>query len=151
MKTTRQHSPRAGFAMTELVACTILMATLSGILAPTLYAIRNQQAAIRFESLAEMELQNLIADLATSKQSPEEMEASEWFLARYPDAVLSMDSSTEITDVTPAGLRPITLKLTLEDSPTKTPLRRSLTTWIRDSAPADAADTAPEDTAEANP
>lgn len=120
--------------MFEMIVCTVLLATLATVLTPTMFAVHKQRGAMRFETLADLELQNMAADItaaeiANAESASKSLQPSPWFANRYPDAEFNVQSSTELQQATPDGLTAFTLTLRLEDSPTKAPLERSLSIW----------------------
>lgn len=88
---------RRGTLLVEMVVCTILLSVVAMILVPGLTAVIRQRQAIRFDTLAIIELENLIARHAVDTSPPR---LSEWFQRRYPESVLEvlpMESSDSET------------------------------------------------------
>ena len=86
---------RSGVLIVEMVICAILLGTVSLILVPSLHAVARQRQAIRFDTLAMIEINNLSQLLQHSSQfsaEPERLELSAWFRQRYSDAVLNVSA-----------------------------------------------------------
>lgn len=79
--------------MVEMVICAILLGTVSLILVPSLHAVARQRQAIRFDTLAMIEINNLHQLLKHNSQfseEPDRLELSAWFQQRYSDAALQV-------------------------------------------------------------
>lgn len=90
---------RAGSLVVEMVVCSIMLASVSLILVPAIHGVGLQRKAIRFETLAMIELGNLQQrlPLASDTNGSEANNAansglaiSAWFLQRYPEARLEV-------------------------------------------------------------
>lgn len=78
---------RRGVLMTEAIVAAILTSVLLAMIVPSLGAIRKQRQLQRFESLALIEINNQAETPVTTADRT----LSGWFLARYPDARLSVE------------------------------------------------------------
>lgn len=90
---------RRGSMLTEgIIACLILGVAI-GMLVPGLSAIGQQRKAMRFDTLAMIELNN-IADVMTKTEAKDaDVKVSDWFAARYADAAFEMEPLTTDDDV----------------------------------------------------
>ena len=96
---------RSGSLVVEMVVCTILLGVISMVLVPSLHAVKEQRKAIRFQTLARIELNNLHQQLlhgtvviAGSETLDGQLQLSSTFAARYPEAdlVVSLEDGKEV-------------------------------------------------------
>jgi hypothetical protein len=83
----KRQPQRRGVLMTEAIVAAILTSVLLAMIVPSLGAIRKQRQLQRFESLALIEINNQAETPGTSVDRT----LSRWFMARYPDARLSVE------------------------------------------------------------
>ena len=88
---TKRILRRRGSILTEgIIACLILGVAI-GMLVPGLSAIGRQRQAMRFDTLAMIELNN-IADVITKTASKaDDVKVSDWFAGRYANAVFEIE------------------------------------------------------------
>jgi hypothetical protein len=98
-KIVKPNHRRQGSILTEgIIACLILGVAI-GMLVPGLSAIGKQRKAMRFETLAMIELNN-IADLITKTETTDtDVKLSDWFAARYADADFEIEPLKANDDV----------------------------------------------------
>ena len=103
---------RRGSLVIEMIVCTILLATVSLTLVPTIHAVQQQRKAVEFESLMIVELNNQHQLLQESDKYSDVACLSGWFSNRYPEASLELqpvaapaepDSKAEEGLPSPAG------------------------------------------------
>ncbi len=117
-----QHSAstlnRCGSLLTEgIIACIVLGVAIS-MLVPALTAIGRQRQAMRFDTLAMIELNNIAASMRKDQTLPADMQVSEWFSARYSEASLAVEPLPDSEDATKdliEGLR-LTIRRPLAES-----------------------------------
>ena len=89
-KTTKQIHRRGSILTEGIIACLILGVAI-GMLVPGLTAIGRQRQAMRFDTLAMIELNN-IADVITKTASKaDDVKVSDWFAGRYANAVFEIE------------------------------------------------------------
>lgn len=104
---------RRGVMMIEVIVAAVILGVAIAMLLPGMTAVRKQRLAMRFESLAIVEIRNQIAlrtmprqprDESTVEQSSEPV-LSGWFVERYPNARLDVqtvsDPAASVDDVQP--------------------------------------------------
>ena len=107
-QTIKPNHSRRGSILTEgIIACLILGVAI-GMLVPGLSAIGKQRQAMRFETLAMIELNN-IADLITKTETTDaDVKLSDWFAARYADAdfeIAPLKADDDVSKDLLSGLR----------------------------------------------
>ena len=91
-KTTKQILRRRGSMLTEgIIACLILGVAI-GMLVPGLSAIGRQRQAMRFDTLAMIELNNIANVLTKTDTKAADVKVSDWFSGRYADAVFEVET-----------------------------------------------------------
>lgn len=102
---TNNKSPRRGSFVAELIVAAIIAGTAMALLVPGLASIGRQRQIQKFEALARVELNNLEQTIPESENKTWAL--SEWFLKRYPDAVLTTETvkADETILPLPEGLR----------------------------------------------
>ena len=96
---------RASVLIEAVVGCIVLGVAISMLL-PAMAAVRSQRHALRFESLAMLELNNLDRSIPSSVDPSHLPELSEWFRRRYGKAELKTELLQEPADATlPRALR----------------------------------------------
>ena len=101
MQSQKQSNPvhcrrqtRHGVLVVEMMVCTVLLAMVTLILVPGLQAVGKQRQAIRFETLAMIELNNRHQELLHRGPEPldiDNLPLSRWFQRRYPSASLQAE------------------------------------------------------------
>jgi hypothetical protein len=117
-----QHSAstlnRRGSLLTEgIIACIVLGVAIS-MLVPALTAIGRQRQAMRFDTLAMIELNNIAASMRKDQTLPADMQISAWFSERYSEATLAVAPLPDSDDITKdilEGLR-LTIRRPLAES-----------------------------------
>ncbi len=104
--TTSIRHPRGSLLVEGVVACLILGVAI-GMLVPALTAIGRQRQAMRFDTLAMIELNNISALVRASAVPVAEIRISDWFSDRYSDARLMAESLPEIDDMTSRSMEAI--------------------------------------------
>jgi len=98
-----RRAARRGTLLVDAIIGAIVMGVAISMLVPALTAVRRQRQAIRFESLAMLELRNIDEMLGGSLDAANPPKLSEWFHSRYSDAQLTVEilpaSSDEAIDV----------------------------------------------------
>lgn len=98
-KTTKQILRRRGSMLTEGVIACLILGVAIGMLVPGLTAIGRQRQAMRFDTLAMIELNN-IADVITKTDTQSaDIKISDWFSGRYANAVFEMEPLKTDDDV----------------------------------------------------
>lgn len=110
-----QHSKtprnRRGSLLTEgIIACIILGVAIS-MLVPALSAIGRQRQAMRFDTLAMIELNNIAAAVMNSDLPSTEIKVSKWFSDRYSSARLVVEPLPAAGDATKGLLEGLRLTL----------------------------------------
>ncbi len=91
LKITKRIHRRRGSMLTEgIIACLILGVAI-GMLVPGLSAIGRQRQAMRFDTLAMIELNNIADIFAKTDTKAADVKVSDWFSGRYADAVLNVE------------------------------------------------------------
>lgn len=94
---------RQGSLVVEIVVCSIMLGVVTLLLVPSLQAVSRQRQAIRFETLAMIELNNLYQRLLNEPDVPETPKISQWFQRRYPSALLAIEPATANSGTTGGG------------------------------------------------
>lgn len=115
---SQQHSGRAsaelpgldqirrGTILVEAIVGCIVLGVAISMLLPSMAAVRSQRHALRFESLAMLELNNLDRSVPSVMDPSRLPELSEWFRRRYRKARLKAEILSQSGDATlPRGLR----------------------------------------------
>ena len=98
-KTTKQILRRRGSMLTEgIIACLILGVAIA-MLVPGLSAIGRQRQAIRFDTLAMIELNNIANVITKTDTKSPDIKISGWFAGRYANAVFEMEPLKTDDDV----------------------------------------------------
>ena len=109
---------RRGSLLTEgIIACIILGVAIS-MLVPTLAAVGRQRQAMRFDTLAMIELNNIAAAISQPDIQSTAIKVSKWFSDRYSDASLAVEPLPDPDDATNnilQGLR-LTIRRPQEES-----------------------------------
>ena len=109
---------RRGSLLTEgIIACIILGVAIS-MLVPTLAAVSRQRQAMRFDTLAMIELNNIAAAISQPDIQSTAIKVSKWFSDRYSDASLAVEPLPDPDDATNnilQGLR-LTIRRPQEES-----------------------------------
>ena len=115
---TNSSLNRRGSLLTEgIIACIVLGVAIS-MLVPVLSAIGRQRQAMRFDTLAMIELNNIAAVVRNSDVPSTEIKVSKWFSDRYSSASLVVEPLPAAEDATKdllQGLR-LTIQRPLVDS-----------------------------------
>ena len=100
LETLKPNHRRRGSLLTEgIIACLILGVAI-GMLVPGLSAIGRQRQAMRFDTLAMIELNNIADVIKKTETKDADVKVSDWFAARYADAVFEMEPLTTDDEVT---------------------------------------------------
>lgn len=133
---------RCGSIVVEMVVCSIMLGLVSLILVPSLHAVSRQRQAIRFDTLAAIELNNLhqfLLQHTASDSQPEPPPLSAWFHRRYPDARFTAAPLTSTTLPASAadtsGLQPLRLTIERPGSDRQPAATCSLVVWLPAAAP----------------
>ncbi len=109
---------RRGSLLTEgIIACIILGVAIS-MLVPTLAAVGRQRQAMRFDTLAMIELNNIAAAISQPDIQSTAIKVSKWFSDRYSEASLAVEPLPDPDDATNnilQGLR-LTIRRPQEES-----------------------------------
>ena len=82
---------RRGSILTEgIIACLILGVAI-GMLVPGLSAIGRQRQAMRFDTLAMIELNNIADVIRKTASKADDVKVSDWFADRYANAVFEIE------------------------------------------------------------
>ncbi len=82
-----------------IIACLILGVAI-GMLVPGLSAIGRQRQAMRFDTLAMIELNNITDVISKTETKDPDVNVSDWFAARYAEATFEMEPLTSEIDTT---------------------------------------------------
>jgi len=94
LRITKRLLRRRGSMLTEgIIACLILGVAI-GMLVPGLSAIGRQRQAMRFDTLAMIELNNIADVITKTDAKTADVKVSAWFAGRYSDAVFEMEPLT---------------------------------------------------------
>ncbi len=97
-----------GSILTEgIIACLILGVAI-GMLVPGLSAIGRQRQAMRFDTLAMIELNNIADVITKTDAKAADVKVSDWFAGRYSNAVFEMEplkTDNDVSKVLLNGLR----------------------------------------------
>ena len=93
------HHSRGALLVEGVVACLILGVAMA-MLVPALTAIGRQRQAMRFDTLAMIELNNISSLVRASAVPVADIRISPWFSDRYSDARLTAEALPEIDDTT---------------------------------------------------
>lgn len=94
----RDRSRRRGILLPEILVAAILLSAVLALLVPAMYGMRQQRQAMRFESCAIIELNNIDTRIPESlspgdvSEYRQSLRLSEWFTEHYRDAVLDIES-----------------------------------------------------------
>ena len=91
---------RRGSLLTEGIIACIILGVAIGMLVPGLAAINRQRQAMRFDTLAMIELNNIDAGIRKHKTRSTDIKVSEWFSDRYAEASLAVELLPESEDAT---------------------------------------------------
>ena len=91
---------RRGSLLTEGIIACIILGVAIGMLVPGLAAINRQRQAMRFDTLAMIELNNIEASMRKHKTLATDIKVSEWFSARYAGASLAVEPLPDSENVT---------------------------------------------------
>ncbi|MEJ7595698.1 MAG: hypothetical protein WKF77_29660 [Planctomycetaceae bacterium] len=99
-----QHSKstlnRRGSLITEgIIACIVLGVAIS-MLVPALAAVGRQRQAMRFDTLAMIELNNIAAAISQPDSQSADIKISKWFSDRYSEASLAIEPLPDPDDAT---------------------------------------------------
>ncbi len=87
----KQTTHRRGALLSEAIVACVVLGVAIGMLVPGLTAIGRQRQAVRFDTLAMVELNN-IADVVKKSAVPtSNVTVSDWFSHRYSDATLEVE------------------------------------------------------------
>lgn len=126
----RNHpTHRRGSLLTEAIIAAIVLGVAISMLVPALTAIGRQRQAIRFETLAMIELNNIEEILQTSNAQAEELKVSEWFSKRYAEALFSADVLTEQDDISQGALECLRLTFSRPQAEAMPHQKVSLVVW----------------------
>ena len=118
---------RQGSLMVEMVVCTVLLSAVMLVLAPALAAVGHQRKATRLDSFTLVELSN-IAERLNAGSKPEDIELSDWFVQRYSDTQLTIESPTA-ADGDDSALQSIRITISRAPADGYPELQRSLVVW----------------------
>ena len=96
---SQHETHRCGSLLTEAIIACIVLGVAIGMLVPGLTAIGRQRQAVRFDTLAMIELNNITDVLRKSDVPATDVRVSEWFSHRYADSTLEVEPLPD-TDVT---------------------------------------------------
>ena len=135
-----QHSRsiinRRGSLLTEgIIACIILGVAIS-MLVPALTAIGRQRQAIRFDTLAMIELNNIEASIRKHKTLSTDIKVSEWFSDRYSEASLAVEFLPEPEDATKDILNGMRLTIRRPQTESMPDQKVSVVVWTAKETPA---------------
>ena len=109
---------RRGSLLTEAIVACIILGVAISMLVPALAAIGRQRQAIRFDTLAMIELNNIADVIRHHDIEAADIKVSDWFVHRYSDASLTIEllpnAQDEMEDY-PEGLR-LTIRRPLVES-----------------------------------
>ncbi len=91
---------RRGSLLTEGIIACIILGVAIGMLVPGLAAIGRQRQAMRFDTLAMIELNNIEANIRKHKTLATDIRVSKWFSDRYAEASLAVEPLPEPEDAT---------------------------------------------------
>ena len=91
---------RRGSLLTEGIIACIILGVAIGMLVPGLAAIGRQRQAMRFNTLAMIELNNIEAGIRKHKTLANDIKVSRWFSERYADASLAVEPVPDSEGVT---------------------------------------------------
>jgi hypothetical protein len=94
---SRQYSLRRGSLLSEIIISSIVTGVIALSVGPAISGILRQQDRRRFETLALIELGN------QRWAASGEVELSQWFSERYPDAILMREVAAEVDELLPFG------------------------------------------------
>ncbi|MCA9051236.1 MAG: hypothetical protein KDA89_21010 [Planctomycetaceae bacterium] len=122
---TRKHARRrTGAMMVELLAGVVMFSAAAVVLTPGIHAVVSQRKADRFETLLQTELNNLAERIR--HRPAQQPQLSEWFLQRYTDAELQLNSVPAEGDI-PLTQHEITIRRPGAEG--LLPVTKSLIVW----------------------
>jgi hypothetical protein len=120
---------RRGSLLTEgIIACMILGVAI-GMLVPGLAAIGRQRQAMRFDTLAMIELNNIEADMRKHKTLATDIKVSRWFSDRFADASLAVEPLPDAEDATTEILSGLRLTLRRPQAESMPDQKVSVVVW----------------------
>ena len=87
----RRTIHRRGSLLTEAIVACIILGVAISMLVPALAAIGRQRQAIRFDTLAMIELNNIADVIRHHDIQTADIKVSDWFVHRYSDASLTIE------------------------------------------------------------
>ena len=126
----KQTTLRRGSVLAEgIVACIILGVAIS-MLVPALAAIGRQRQAMRFDTLAMIELNNIANVIRKQDMQPSEVKISDWFSHRYSDAGLTVDPLPDPGDATKEILDGLRLTIRRPQAESMPDQKVSVVVWL---------------------
>jgi hypothetical protein len=126
---------RRGSLLTEgVIACIILGVAIS-MLVPALAAIGRQRQAMRFDTLAMIELNNIEASIRKQETMPTEIKVSAWFSDRYSEASLAVEPLPDSEDTTKGLLDGLRLTLGRPQAESMPDQKVSIVVWREQGEP----------------
>lgn len=120
---------RRGSLLTEgIIACIILGVAIS-MLVPALAAIGRQRQAMRFDTLAMIELNNIAAVITRHDTPPTDINVSAWFSDRYSEAGLTVEPLPDLEDATEDILNGIRLTIRRPQAESMPDQKVSVVVW----------------------
>jgi len=127
---------RRGSLLTEGIIACIILGTAISMLVPTLAAIGRQRQAIRFDTLAMIELNNIEASIRKHETLATDIKVSAWFSDRYADASLAVESLAEPDDATKDILNGMRLTIGRPQTESMPDQKVSVVVWTGKETPA---------------
>ena len=131
-----QTSDRRGSLLTEAIVACIVLGVAISMLVPGLTAIGRQRQAVRFETLAMIELNN-ITDLISRTDVPAaDVNVSPWFSKRYSDSMLAVEPLPATGEATQDILQGLRLTISRPQAEAMPDQKVSLVIWRTQRNPA---------------
>jgi len=122
------HHPRGALLVEGVVACLILGVAIA-MLVPALTAIGRQRQAMRFDTLAMIELNNISSFVRASAVPVADVRISPWFSDRYSDARLTAESLPGTDATTNSSMEAIRLSIRRPQMETMPDQTVSIVVW----------------------
>ncbi len=128
-----QH--RRGSLLTEGIIACIILGVAIGMLVPGLAAIGRQRQAMRFDTLAMIELNNIEASIRKHKTLATDIKVSQWFSDRYAGATLAVEPLQDSEDATKDTLDGLRLTIRRPQAESMPDQKVSVVVWREKGGP----------------
>lgn len=126
---SQQTAHRRGSLLAEAIIASIVLGVAISMLVPGLTAIGRQRQAVRFETLAMIELNNITDALNKSDVPASDVRVSAWFLDRYLNSALEVETLPDTDAVTQGILEGLRLTIRRPQAESMPDLKVSIVVW----------------------